>query len=170
MEIEALVDQIYEKLKKDPSLIFSENDLTCQMYKELIKDETQRVFTEWSIEKEEKQPGERSSRLDIVTCDKDALVFDGKNSKSIPRFDKVMELKVNWETSGNKMLDDIIKGDYDRLKALGKDMVDKKYMIAFNLCRKDVSRERLLEVRKKLEEANIIFIYKFLNTRELLSP
>jgi len=169
MEIIRLVDKIYKNLKKDPALIFSENDLTCQIYKELIQDETKRVFTEWSVKKKRGGPGKRigRSQFDIVVCNKKDLVFDGRNDISISYFKKIMELKVHWQTSGSHMLNQI-RRDYEKLKSLSDEIVEKKYMIAFNLCRKDISEKQLLDWDRKLKKANIIFIYRFLNTRKLL--
>lgn len=172
MEIISLIDSIYEKLKVDPYLILSENDLTCQMYKHLIQDQTKRVFTEWSMktEKIEEFPERRIGRnqYDLVICDKNNVVYDKKNGIYISYYRKIIEIKVHWQTSGNHMFNkDKVGRDYEKLRKLDKNIVEKKYLIAFNLYKTDVSKDLLAEWNEKLMQANIIFIYKYLNTRNL---
>lgn len=171
MEIIRLIDRIFDKLKRDPFLILSENDLACQMYRELIRDDTKRVFTEWSVKKQTKEPGTTRigrRQFDLVICDRNAIAYKGGNDIHIPYFKKIIELKVHWQTTGKHMFNKIEAGDYKKLKTFGKDIVEKKYMIAFNLFKKDVPKERRIEMKEKMERHNIIFIYKFLDTRELM--
>ena len=145
MDIKETTDLIFKKLEENPSLIYSESDLKCQLYSELIKDNTLTILTEWAVKK--------GIRTDMVVYNKEELTIT-KKKIDITKYKVIIELKAFYYES-QKGKREIINENIGYLLDL-KEFTESLFLICFDLTKNPIPEEELNKLRKE----GVILIYK----------
>ncbi len=160
LNIKKAVENIYQKSKKHPHFMISENDLVCNLYAEIRKQMRKRkdycLSTEFSCRATD-------SRYDIVLVSQKEIEKDYVDEyNDIKKFNVIFELKY-YGNKGKKK--DLIDEANYLLDAKKKKICNKLYLIVFQkktsrggLCIKDISK-----IKMRLKNKGVILFYKVID-------